>query len=169
MRDALETIGSEYHAALPYQWLTPPSTEYTFTAHLFPNEYGGDIVSETISKKPPAHEVILDRIEEAQRALRDLSGLSCIKKGARTSAASRAVSATIREHRAIALALLDTLHRMHIPKSARPEILQRLHALNAEVIGGRMRPYVQVLLEELSDDHKPSAETTTTQHEGRAT
>lgn len=103
-------------------------------------------------KKPPAHEVILARIEEAQHALRGLVTLSCRRKGARTSRAGRAVSETIREHRAIALALLDTLNRMHLPESERPEILRRLSALDAEVIGGHVRPYVQLLKELFGHD-----------------
>ncbi len=103
------------------------------------------------SKKPPAHEVIVARIEAAQRALRDLSELSCRKKGARISRAGRAVSVTIREHRAIAFALLDALNRMHLPESVRPEILRRVGAFDAGVIGGPHRPYVETILKELSE------------------
>ncbi len=113
--------------------------------------------TKTKAEKPPAHEVLLDRIEEAQHALQGLAKLSCRRKGARASRAGRAVGATIREHRSIAIALLDTLNRMHLPESERPKILQRLHALDAEVIGGPQRPYVQILKELDGSTSRPQA------------
>ena len=106
-------------------------------------------------KKPPAHEVILDRIEDAQRALLALVTLSSARKGARGYApAGRADGAIIREHRAIALALFEVLNHMYLSKSARSEVLQRLRAFDDEVIGGLHRPYVHVLKE--LPGHNPS-------------
>lgn len=107
------------------------------------------------AKKPPAHEVILDRIEDAQRALRELVKLQGATRVTGCAIeAGRAVDETVREHRAIALALLEVLNRMHLPEPELPKIRKRLHALDADVIGGTIQPYVQLM--KCLSDHSPT-------------
>ena len=115
--------------------------------------------TKTKAKKPPAHEVIIARLQEIANELAVLRH--------QPSMCGTGPTAEEELRQLFCGELLNILAAMHLPEQTRPAIFDALRALDSDVIGVH-RSHAR-LLHDLSGDHDPLVETNESPREGGAT